>query len=58
MDPEGTAWPQDLSDAGEAQASKIELEIMLKTYGCVFSETRYFEDLLGLVKGKDFFVCK
>ena len=57
-DPGGTIWPQDLSDASEKRASKIELEIMQKTYGCVFSVTTYYKDLLGLKKGKDFFVCK
>ncbi len=48
----------DLLEASEKRAATMELEIMLKTYECVYSETTYFEDLLGLVNGKDFFICK
>ena len=42
----------------EKRASAMELEIMFRAYKCVYSETSYFEDLLGLVKGEDFVICK
>jgi hypothetical protein len=46
------------ADDSERRASIIELQIMLKTYGCVFSTSSYFKRLLGLEKNKDYFICK
>jgi hypothetical protein len=50
-------YPQIVT-AAEKRAATFELEIMLKIYKCVFSETSYFKDLLHLQKGRDFTVCK
>lgn len=42
----------------ERRATIIEVEIMLKTYGCVFSKSGYFRPLLGLVENRDYTICK
>jgi hypothetical protein len=42
----------------EKRATIMELEIMLKTYGCVYSTSGYFRPLLGLVENKDYTICK
>jgi hypothetical protein len=47
-----------IRDESEKRAATIELKIMKETYGCVFSVTSYFDDLLGLVRNKDYFICK
>ncbi len=58
LDPNVILDYPDFSEDCERRAATIELEIMLKTYKCVYSVTTYFKDLLGLNKGRDYFICK
>jgi hypothetical protein len=42
----------------ERRATTMEIDIMQQTYGCVFSTSTYFKQLLGLTENNGYTICK